>query len=308
MVEQVSAGIRPVAPQMSALDWFLLILLGAIWGLSFVFGRVAVLEIHPLLVVFFRVAIAAAGLLLWLAMRRISLRPALPYIGTFFLVGLANNVIPFSLIFIGQTEIGAGLASVLNATMPFWTVLLASLWLGDEPLSANRLGGVVLGVIGTAIMVGPSAFEHLGGPLWPKLAVLGAAFVYAVGAILSRRLRGIPATLAATGQLAASTVIMLPMAIVILSTGELGAPSAAAWGSVVSLGLLCTAFAYILFFSISASAGATNVSLVTLIVPVSALILGALLLGESLDWTELAGMAIIGCGLITIDGRLIRAR
>ena len=291
-------------PMMLA-DWGQLILLGAIWGGSFFFARVAVAEMHPLVLVLFRVAIAAAALQIYLALRGPSFRLALPHIGLFFLLALTNNVIPFSLIFAGQTELGAGIAAILNATTPFWTLIVANAMTADEKLSWNKLAGIGLGIAGTAVMVGPGVLAGLGGPVWPKFALIGASLSYAFALMVARRLKSVPPPVLATGQLTASTVIMVP--VILLTTGPAGLFSASVpvWAAVLGLALLSTAFAYILYFNLVASAGATNASLVTLIVPVSAILLGIAFLGERIEMFELFGMVLIALGLVTIDGRLL---
>ncbi|MGN6144537.1 MAG: DMT family transporter [Mesorhizobium sp.] len=291
-------------PMMLA-DWGQLILLGAIWGGSFFFARVAVAEMHPLVLVLFRVAIAAAALQIYLALRGPSFRLALPHIGLFFLLALTNNVIPFSLIFAGQTELGAGIAAILNATTPFWTLIVANAMTADEKLSWNKLAGIGLGIAGTAVMVGPGVLAGLGGPVWPKFALIGASLSYAFALMVARRLKSVPPPVLATGQLTASTVIMVP--VILLTTGPAGLFSASVpvWAAVLGLALLSTAFAYILYFNLVASAGATNASLVTLIVPVSAILLGIAFLGERIEMFELLGMVLIALGLVTIDGRLL---
>ncbi|WP_192243216.1 DMT family transporter [Mesorhizobium silamurunense] len=299
----ITAGAAATRGPMTLKDWAQLLLLGAIWGGSFFFARIAVSEIHPLALVLFRVAIAAAALQLYLAIRGPSFRLAFPYAGLFFLLALTNNVVPFSLIFAGQTELGAGVASVLNATTPFWTLILANALTTDEKLSWNKLAGIALGVAGTAVMIGPGLAAGLGGPVWAKFALIGASLSYAVALMVARRFNGVPSPVIATGQLTASTVIMIP---VVLAHGPAGLFSASppVWAAVLGLALLSTAFAYILYFNLVASAGATNASLVTLIVPVSAVLLGFLFLGERLQLFEMGGMVLIGLGLITIDGRL----
>lgn len=291
-------------PMMLA-DWGQLILLGAIWGGSFFFARVAVAEMHPLVLVLFRVAIAAAALQVYLALRGPTFRLALPHTGLFFLLALTNNVIPFSLIFAGQTELGAGIAAILNATTPFWTLIVANAMTADEKLSWNKLAGIGLGIAGTAIMVGPGVLAGLGGPVWPKFALIGASLSYAFALMVARRLKSVPPPVLATGQLTASTVIMVPA--ILLTTGPAGLFSASVpvWAAVLGLALLSTAFAYILYFNLVASAGATNASLVTLIVPVSAILLGIAFLGERIEMFELLGMVLIALGLVTIDGRLL---
>ena len=298
--------IKPVQLTMSAKQWLMLLCLGAIWGGSFFFARIAVAEIPPLALVLFRVSIAALALHLYLAMRGPSLRMAIPHAASFVALACLNNIIPFSLIFLGQTELGAGLASVLNATTPFWTVLIANAFTRDEKLSWNKIAGIVLGIAGTAIMIGPGLLAGIGGPAWAKFALIGASVSYGCASVYAKRFRFLPPTIIATGQLTASTVIMLPLVLTLYGSAELLTASAPVWASVLALALLSTAFAYILYFRLIASAGAINASLVTLIVPVSAILLGALFLGERLEPFEFAGMALIGFGLFTIDGRLLR--
>lgn len=301
-----TADAAPARGPMTLADWGQLLLLGAIWGGSFFFARIAVSEIHPLTLVLFRVAIAAVALQLYLAVRRLSFRLAMPYAGQFLLLALTNNVVPFSLIFAGQTQLGAGVASVLNATTPFWTLVLANALTVDEKLSWNKLAGIALGVAGTAVMIGPGLIAGLGGPVWAKIALIGASLSYAVALMIARRFKGVPSPVVATGQLTASTVVMIPVVLIAYGPTGLFSASAQVWAAVFGLALLSTAFAYILYFNLVASAGATNASLVTLVVPVSAVLLGFFFLGERLALFEIAGMTLIGLGLITIDGRLLR--
>ncbi|MEQ1943051.1 DMT family transporter [Mesorhizobium sp. VNQ89] len=291
---------------MSALDWAKLLLLGGVWGGSFFFARIAVAEMHPLTLVLFRVAIAAAALHVYLAVRGPSFRLALPLAGSFLLMGLINNVIPFSLIFAGQTAMGAGLASVLNATTPFWTIMLANALTADEKLSWNKVVGVLLGIAGVAVMVGPGLVASLGGPVWAKFAMVGASLSYAFALIFARRFKAIPPIIVAAGQLTASAAIMLPVVLIWNGPSGLLAASPHVWAAVLALALISTAFAYILYFGLIRSAGATNASLVTLVVPVSAILLGFIFLGERLETFEVAGMVLIGLGLVTIDRRILR--
>lgn len=289
-------------------DWGMLLLLGALWGGSFFFARVAVLEIHPLTLVLFRVAIAAAALHVYLAILGPSFRLALPMAVSFFGLAILNNIIPFTLMFAGQTELGAGAASILNATTPFWTMLLANMMTVDEKLSWNKVIGVVLGIAGAVVMIGPDIVTASGAPIWAKLALVGTALSYAFAALYARRFSKLPPQIVATGQLTASTIIMLPVVLFWNGTTGMFDASLAAWLSVLGLALLATSVGYILFFALIGSAGATNASLVTLIVPVSAILLGALFLGERMQWYEFCGMALIGFGLLIIDGRLVRRR
>ncbi|MBO6716867.1 MAG: DMT family transporter [Rhizobiaceae bacterium] len=304
----MTSAPHPTQTSISTRDWLLILLLGTIWGGSFFFARVAVQEIPPITLVLLRVAIAAAALQLYLALAGPSFRAALPLAVSFLGMAVLNNVIPFSLMFAGQTAIGAGLASVLNATTPFWTMILANAFLPDEKLTRAKALGIVLGIAGTAIMVGPGVVAGLGGPVWAKLALIGTAMSYSFAFIYARRFRGVAPQIVATGQLTASTLIMIPVVLLVDGTAGLFGASAGAWWSVLGLALLATAFAYILYFAILSSAGATNASLVTLIVPASAILLGAVFLGERLEAFELVGMGLIGLGLLVVDGRIFARR
>lgn len=292
-----------VARNMGAAEWLLLIALSVIWGGSFFFGKLAVREVPPFTIVLGRVGLAAVILNVLLLMKggRIPRDPRL--LLSFLVMGALNNLVPFSLIFWGQTRIASGLASILNATTPFWTVALAHFLTRDEPLTANRLGGVLLGLAGVVVMVGPSVLGDLGANGVAQIAVLGAALCYALAAIFGRRLGGIPPLTAAAGQLAASTLMAFPLALAIDKPWNLLPLSLVSWGALIGLALLCTAVAYIIYFRILATAGATNLLLVTFLIPVSSLLLGVTILGETLETGQLIGMALIGLGLAAIDGR-----
>jgi len=291
---------------MSASDWGQLLLLGFLWGGSFFFGRIAVAEIPPLALVLCRVSIAALVLHLWLRTRGISFSPALARPGPLLCLALLNNVIPFSLIFTGQTQIGAGLASIFYATTPLWTILVANLLTTDEKLVATKLAGVGLGIAGAAVMIGPGLRSDPGGPAWAKFAVIGAAISYAFGVVYAKRFRDMTPSVVATGQLTASTVLMVPIVLLLHGPQAIMTSSLPIWAAVGALAIFSTALAFILYFNIIASAGAINASLVTLLVPVSAILLGAALLGERLEPFEFIGMALIMASLIIIDGGLFR--
>jgi drug/metabolite transporter (DMT)-like permease len=223
-------------------------------------------------------------------------------------LGFFNNAVPFSLMFIGQTAIGAGLASVLNATTPFWTLIFVGLVFRFEKPTLNKLVGVVVGIAGTAVMIGPGLAAGIGGPVWAKFALIGTALSYAFAFVVSRRLSGLPPVLVATGQLTASTMMMLPVALFHDGFDGFLHAGAGSWTAAIALALVATAFAYLIFFELIRTAGQSNTSLVTMITPVTAVLLGALFLGERLEAFELFGMAIIGLGLVTIDGRLFARR
>jgi drug/metabolite transporter (DMT)-like permease len=289
---------------MKSRHWILLVCLGAIWGGSFIFAKVAVAEIPPLTLVFFRVASACGVLwvILWVqgTLRQFPVKMAL----SFLMMGLLNNVIPFSLLFAGQTAIGAGLASILNATTPVFTVLVAGVVFQQETLSVHKIAGILFGVAGVATMLSGSLSGLVTDPLWAQLSCLGAACSYAFAATFAKRFRMLPPLVSATGQLSGSTAIMLPVAFLASGTWSFSDPSLTAWLNVLALGVFATAMAYLIYFRLLAEAGATNASLVTLLVPASALFFGWLLLGENLSPIQLAGFAVLLCGLIVLDGRL----
>lgn len=310
-VDQPStAQTSPAEPmqQMNAVLWGQLILLGTIWGGSFFFASIAVREIPPLVLVLLRVGVAAIALQLYLAARGPSFAQVLPHAISFLGLALLNNIIPFSLMFAGQTAIGAGLASVLNATTPVWTLILAGYVFRTETPAWHKLVGVLLGLGGVAVMLAPGLANGLGGPVWAKLALLGTAISYGFASIYARRFSSLPPITVATGQLTASTLIMIPVVAITGGFGQALAASSTAWMAVLGLALLATAVAYIIFFNLIAKAGASNTSLVTLIIPASAILLGTLILGERIELFEVAGMALIGLGLVAIDGRLLRRR
>lgn len=288
--------------------WFWLILLSILWGGSFFFAKVAVSELGPLTVVFVRVGLAALALDLALAaMGRGLFRSGAPW-PAFFVMGLLNNVVPFGLIFWGQTQIPSGLASILNATTPLFTLLVAHHLTDDERIDRTKVAALLAGLAGVALLVGPDLLIVDAG-LWGQVACLGAALSYAFAGIYGRRFRtmGIAPLDAAAGQVTASTVLILPIMLIVEQPWTLpAAPSPAVMAALASLALLSTALAYVLYFKILAAAGATNLLLVTFLIPLTAILLGSLVLGESLLWRQFAGMALVGIGLALVDGRIGR--
>ncbi len=300
----MSAG-RSTHRAMSASQWGLLVALALVWAASFFFVEVALRELPPLTIVFARVGIAALVLtpLVWL--RRRPDDAALPW-RDFAIMALLNNMIPFSLIFWGQTEITAGLAAILNATTPLFTVALAHFLTDDERMTLPRFIGVVLGIVGVGVMVGPAALEGLGLAFVAQAAVLGAALSYALAGLFGRRLRRLPAMTAAWGQVGMSTLLFLPVVAMIERPWTLAVPGATTVAALIALGAVSTALAYGLYFRLLASAGATNLLLVTLLIPPGAVALGVLILGEVLAVREVIGMVVIASALLVIDGRLLR--
>ena len=291
---------------MSAADWLLLVTLSVLWGGSFFFAKLAVLELPPLTVALGRVAIAAAILVVLARMTGVALPDRMAAWRPYLLMGLLNNAVPFGLIFWGQTHIPSGLAAILNATTPLFTALVAHAATADERLNTARLVGVAAGLAGVTVMIGPDLLRALGADVLGQLACLLAAVSYAFAGVYGRRFRGEPPLRVAAGQLVASSVLLAPVVILLDRPWTLAPPSATAIAALVALAALSTALAYLIYFRILARAGATNVLLVTFLIPVSAILLGTLLLGEQLEPRHLAGMAAIAVGLAAIDGRLLR--
>lgn len=296
----------PTTTRMSARDWGLLAALSVLWGGSFLFVGVAVRELPPLTIVALRVLLAALALAAALRIAGVVFPRSRPVWLAFLGMGVLNNAIPFSLIVWGQTQIPSGLASILNATTPLFTVLVAHAFTVDERLTRSRIAGLLIGFAGVVAMIGPGALEALGNDVLAQLAVLAAAVSYAFAGVFGRRFKrlGVPPLATAAGQVCASSLLLVPLALLVDRPWTLPLPSGQAAAAVLALALLSTAVAYILYFRLLASAGATNLLLVTFLIPVSAIALGALVLGERLEPKHFAGMALIGLGLAYIDGRL----
>ncbi len=298
----------PGRPPMNLREWGMILTLAAIWGGSFFFVEIALAAVPPFTIVACRVGIAALILFAVLRLRGQTLSRD-PVIWTAFLVmGLLNNAIPFSLIVWGQSHIASGLAAILNATTPLFTVVVAHFLTSDERLTPARSTGVVIGLIGVCVMIGGEALAELGVAILAQTACVAAALSYAFAGVFGRRFRtlGLSPMATATGQVIASTCLLVPMMLIVDRPWTLPVPSMDAILALIALAALCTAGAYLLYFRILATAGATNLALVTFLVPVTAILLGVLMLGETLQKNEIFGMAMIGLGLAALDGRPAR--
>lgn len=298
-----------VVSNMGGREWAMLFALALLWGGSFFFNGVAVRELPSFTLVWLRVAVAAATLLVVLRLAGQTMPKSRQVWAAFVGMGLLNNVVPFVLIVWGQHHIASGLASILNTTTPLFTVLVAHVLTPDEKLTPWKLAGVVVGFIGAVFMIGPDALGGLGVSMTAELACLVAALVYAFAGIFGRRFKrmGVAPLATAAGQACASTVLLLPLMLIVDRPWTLSAPQPVTWAAVLGVGVLSTALAYVLYFRILAAAGATNLLLVTFLIPVSAVLLGWLVLGETLQPRHFGGMALIGLGLACIDGRLPRS-
>lgn len=288
---------------MTTKDWLLLWTLSLLWGGSFFFVEVALQGLPPLSVVWGRVALAAV--ILAVALRgNWPMRKAWPAL---LVMGLLNNVVPFSLFAVAQGQITGSLAAILNATTPLFTVLIAHLATVDERMTPMKMAGVACGFAGVVAMM---AGATLAGDNLAKLACLGAALSYGLAGVWGRRFRrlGVPPLTTAFGQVAASSLMLLPVWLLVDRPWALPLPALPVIGAMVGIAALSTALAYLIYFRLMASAGATSLSLVTFLIPVSATMLGVAFLGEWLEGRHLAGFALILIGLSLIDGRVWRRR
>lgn len=293
---------------MAARDWRDLIVLAAIWGASFYFIGIILHDLPPFSLVAARLVLAAAALNLVLLWRGIGLPRDREAVFAFLVQGLIANALPFVLLAYGQSQNSAALAAILNATTPLWTVLLAHWLTMDERITLARAAGVLVGFGGVATMIGVSALEGVGAAVLGQLACLAATLSYGYAGIFGRRFRtlGIAPLVVATGQLTASSLMMAPLALIVDRPWAMAVPHWDALAALLGLALVSTAFAYVLYFRVLARAGATASSLVTFLVPVSAILLATFLLGERLAARHGLGMAAIALGLALIDGRPAR--
>ena len=292
--------------RMSSFDWVMLLSLSLIWGGSFFLNAVILTELPTLTLVAARVSLAAIALWGFVAITG-RLRELTPAVwAAFAVMGFLNNAIPFTFIVHAQTSISSGLASILNATTPLFTILVAGVFLSDERFSVMRLAGVAIGLFGVVVMIGTDALDGIGSSVWAQMFSLGAAVSYGFASVFGRRFRrlGIDPIQVAMGQVTMSSLMLWPVAIVLDRPFDLAMPSVTVWGALGVLSVICTACAYILYFKVLERAGATNISMVTFLVPVSAILLGILFLGETLHISHVIGMLLIGLGLIVIDGRM----
>lgn len=292
---------------MNRADWAILAVLALIWGGAFFLIGVAVRHVTPLTYVWLRLTIAAAGMWAFLRFKGHSLGLPREAWGSILLLALLNNALPFTLFGWGQTHIASGLASILNATTPIWGVVVAHILTHDERMSPRKIAGVLLGFGGVATMIGPTLLSNIGSDALAQLACVTAALCYALAAVWARRFRrmGISPLSVTTGQLTAGAAMMLPLALFVDQPWTHAMPPLTAWGAIVALALLCTAFGYVLYFRLIDSSGATNALLVTLLVPPVAILLGCLFLNERLATQDFLGLGLIALGLAAIDGRAL---
>jgi len=295
------------ALSMRPLDWAMLLLLSVLWGGSFLFVGLAVVDFQAFTIAFLRVVIGAAVLCAVLVSMRLKM-PTKPGIwGAFFVMGALNGAVPFSLIAWGQSHIASGLASILIAVTPLFAVVVAHFATTDERVTFNRVTGVFAGFLGVVVLIGPEVLGGIHTDLLAQLAIVLAAAMYALASVYGRRFAKleIPPLVVATGQVSASTILLLPIVLLVDKPWQLAPPSVVSWIAIGCLGVLSSGIAYLLYFRILASAGATNLMLVNFLVPVTAIAAGIIVLNEVLLAQHIAGMLLIAIGLMLMDGRVV---
>ena len=300
---------RPNGAQMDGKSWLMLIVLSILWGGSFFFTEIALVDLPPFTLVLCRVAIAS--LILWwvVLLRNVPIPRDPTFWGAIAVMGALNNLVPFSLIVWGQTHIASGLAAILNGTTPLFTIIIAHIATDTEKLNLRKAAGVLIGFAGVLVVIGmpeaktPAATTDLLSTLAP-CAVLLAAISYGCAGVYGRRFSSTSPILTAAGMTSASSLMLVPLAAVVDTPWHLPVPSPTTIMAVLGIAALSTALAYILYFAILKRAGASNLLLVTFLIPVSAILLGVGFLGETLLVQHIVGMGVIGVGLAVIDGRI----
>ena len=283
------------------MSWLILILLGAIWGASYMFIKVGGAEIPPFTFVAGRTLIAASVLLIAMYARGESLPRTRREWTPLIAMGIFNGVIPYTLITWGETHIASGLAAILTAAMPLFTVLLAHFWTRDERLTAAKVSGVMVGFVGVVVLFMPELRQGIRMEFWGQFAVVVSAASYATATLVARKfLGGVSHVVASTGQLASAALWMLPLSLAFDNPFALR-PSLAAIGSLLTLALPGTAIAYILYYWLIERTGATRTALVTYLIPITGVMWGALLLNEPLEWEVLIGLAVIVAGVALVN-------
>ena len=284
---------------MNNKTWLLVILLGFIWGSSFLFTEILLNYINPVLIVFFRVSLASIILIIYvLFFTNLKFNLSKEILLTFFTMGLLNNVIPFLLIAFAQETITGGLASILNANTSFFTIFLASLFLKDEKLTNYRLLGIIIGIIGVVVIVGFENLSELKNYNFGIVLMLFSCLSYSFAGIFAKtKLTNIHPTISATGMLSMSTIILFPFIIIYNGNELININSTVLYYSCM-FAFICTVLAYFLYFKILETNGAGNLLICTIIIPPSSILLNAFFINETIKIYELIGLIIITLGLI----------
>lgn len=287
---------------MSLRDWFWIVLLGAIWGCSFIFNAVLIREIGPLWVTSFRVGIGALGC--WAAM--VALRKPVPRDPRLWLqlglLGIVAYAIPFALFPLAQAHLASGIAAIINALTPMVTAVISHFWIGGEKANRTKMTGVAFGFAGAALLVSPALSSGGSSHLWAVAACLGATLCYAITLNVTRSFKHVEPTALASIALTGAAVVSVPIAFLTEGVPHMTRPET--WGAALAIGLVSTAFTFQVMYRILPRVGATNFATTTFIAPISALILGVTVLRETILPIQILGMVVIFFGLLFIDGRI----
>jgi drug/metabolite transporter (DMT)-like permease len=307
-MRDTTASTAPTPLRLGATEWGLIALQSMFWGSSYFFIEIAQPELPPLTIAALRTLPASAALLAIVLSLGYRLPATRAEWGTFILFSAFNSVLPFVLIVWGQARTTGGMAAILNATAPLFGIFLAHLLTHDEKLSAPKLAGILVGIAGVGILVGPEFTSGAGvADVLARLALIAAPLCYTLANIFARaRLAHYPAFVVAAMQMVGAVFVAFPLAFVVDQPWSLPLPSWTALGAIVGMGVLGSALAALCHFTVLQRAGTTNASLVTLIMPVTPIVLGGLFLGETLAPRDIAGALVIAAALLIIDGRLGR--
>jgi drug/metabolite transporter (DMT)-like permease len=292
---------------MKSKDWLMIVCLGGLWGSSFFFIELLLEILSPFLIVYLRVALAAILLLFILLIKQVKVALNFSLIFNLFIMAMLNNVLPFLLIAYGQQSVTGGLASILNANTSLLTILIAPFLIPSEKLSFNRVSGAIIGIFGVIIAVGYENIFQIYENNLGKYLILLATLSYALASVWAKlRLDGVPALISATGMLTGSAIILTPFTF-FYNFDELANLSLSAFSMSALFAILCSVLAYIIYFKILESAGASNLLVCTVIIPPSAIFLNFLFLNQAVSQSEMIGLLIIIAGLIVLDGRYIKS-
>ena len=297
---------KPVTLRMGWHEWLMLCLCAMLWGSAYVFNAVAIKELPHLTITLGRLVIASLFLQIVLRMYGLSMPRSWAIWGSFFIMTMLSNIGPYLLVLRGQMGTTSGLAAVLTATTPLFTILLAHAFTHDERMTANKLIGVLVGIAGVAIVVGFDAWAGASASFAAKLTLVAASLLYAIGSIYAKRFSGLPPLVIAACIMTSGALPSLPLAFYFDRPWRVPMPSLEVWIAVLCTGIFGSALAAISYFRLFTVAGATNAMLVTLLLPVTPIIGGAIYLGERLALREIAGGAVIMLALVIIDGRMFR--
>jgi drug/metabolite transporter (DMT)-like permease len=286
--------------------WLLIFLLGAVWGCSFLFNAILIREISPLWVSAGRVTIGAA--ICWVYF--LAMRKTLPndwrIYAQLLVLGVLNYAIPFSLFPFAEQTVASSIVGVINGLTPMSTVIVSQLWPGGEKATWNKVVGVIIGFVGAFILALPSLGVGASAQVLGLVAALGATLCYALTLNYARRFKSIDSAAVATCSLTAAAIVTIPVAL--FFSGVPVITRAETWGALFGIAAFSTSFSFLLVYWLLPKVGATNLSLNTFITPISAILLGVLILHERFEMAHMLGIAVIFVGLIFMDGRLVRRR